>query len=194
MYRLILGVLCGMAWSVVAGLGPTALAAPQPYKLDKSHAFVTFTVSHFGFSDVHGLFQEFDADIMYDPDDVAASSVVLTIDAASVFTNWERRDNHIRNSDFLDVDFFPEIVFTSTRIESTGDTTAKLYGDLTMRDETHEEVFDITLTKVGELFDNEVVGFRATGVVERTKYGMEFGAPGISAEVPVVVTLEMSPE
>ena len=103
--------------------GP-ALAEPEPYVVDKSHAFVTFTVDHLGFSEVQGMFQEFDADIRLDPEAVETSSVRFVIDAASINTFWPERDKHIRGEDFLHVAEYPEIVFESTDITPTGGDTA----------------------------------------------------------------------
>src|SRR6056297_2273735 len=99
--------------AALAGLFLAIPAAAQPYVLDKSHAVISFTVDHLGFSDVKGVFQEFDAEIQLDPDAVENSSVRFVIDAASVNTFWPKRDEHIRGEDFLNVDAYPNIVFES---------------------------------------------------------------------------------
>ncbi|MEM1162192.1 MAG: YceI family protein, partial [Pseudomonadota bacterium] len=92
-------------------------AHAEPYAIDKSHAHVTFTVGHLGFSTTHGQFRKFDASVDFDPSSVEATKVSFTIDAASVDTFWEARDQHIRGKDFLDVENHPEITFVSTGVK-----------------------------------------------------------------------------
>lgn len=182
------------ALSAALAFGTISTASAEPYELDKSHTAVTFTVDHLGFSMTHGFFTEFDAEIDYDPENPENSSVVFTIDAASVNTLWAKRDEHVRNKDFLNVEKHPEIVFKSKSIEMTGDDTAKLTGDLTILDQTHEEVFDVTLRKSAPSpFDKTkiVSGFSASAVIDRTKYGVSYAAPVVGVEIPVTVELEI---
>ncbi|MGF1501095.1 MAG: YceI family protein [Paracoccaceae bacterium] len=186
------------ALAVAAALS-LALAAPavaEPYVLDKSHAHVTFTVGHLGFSDVHGQFREFDAEIDLDVDAIENSRVRFVIQSASVDTFWPARDEHIRGGDFLNAAQFPEIVFASTAIEPTGGETAKVTGDLTIRDVTREITFDAKLNKIGPSpFDasKTIAGFTITGEIDRTEFGITYAAPAVSAVIPVVISLEASP-
>jgi len=179
--------------------GALALAAPalaEPYVLDKSHAHVKFSVDHLGFSETHGQFREFDAEIDFDPENVEAARVRFVIDAASVDTFWEARDEHIRGGDFFDVANHPEIVFESTSVEPTGADTAKIRGNLTLRGVTREVVLDAKLNKLGPSpFDpsKTVAGFRVSGEIDRTEFGMTYAAPAVGVIVPIEVHLEMSP-
>ena len=173
-----------------------AIAEPEPYVVDKSHAFVSFTVDHLGFSDVKGLFESFDAQVRLDPEAVETSSLRFVIDAASVNTFWPKRDEHIRGGDFLEVETYPEIVFDSTEITPTGGDTADVTGNLTIRDVTREVTFEATLNKMGPSpFDPDktVAGFTATGVIDRTEFGVDYAAPAVGAMIPVTISLEMSP-
>lgn len=175
--------------------GP-AMAEPQAYVVDKSHAFVTFTVDHLGFSQVQGLFERFDAEVTLDPEAVETSSVRFVIDAASINTFWPKRDEHIRGGDFLEVETYPEIVFESTRITPTGGDTADVTGNLTIRDVTKEVTFEATLNKLGPSPfnpDQTIAGFTATGVIDRTAFGVSYAAPAVGAMIPVTISLEMSP-
>lgn len=186
--------------STVAAIG-LALAAPlpaaaEPQVVDKSHAFVTFTVDHLGFSQVHGLFERFDAEISLDPEQVEDSSVRFVIDAASINTFWPKRDEHIRGADFLDVSNHPEIVFESTAVKPTGGDTAEITGDLTIRGVTREVTFEAVLNKIGPSpFDpsTTIAGFTATGTIDRTEFGVSYAAPAVGVMIPVTVSLEMSP-
>ncbi len=185
--------------ALVAGLATAAHADPEPYKLDKSHTAVTFTVDHLGYSLTHGFFTKFDADIDYDPDAPEDSSIVFTIDAASIDTLWPARDKHVRNKDFLDIDKHPEIVFKSTKIEMTGDKTAKLTGDLTLIGETREETFDVEMRKSAPsplpgLDGRVVTGFQLTGEIDRTEYGMKYAAGAVGNVIPIKMSIEIYPE
>ncbi len=188
----------GVALALSLASSP-ALSEARDYRIDRSHAAVSFTVSHVGFSDTLGRFREFDADIRFDPDDPTASDnrVEFVIQAASIDTDWERRDDHIRSSDFLDADAHPEIRFVSTSIEPLGDDAdgrpmVRLVGDMTMRGATRPAAFDVVMNRRGEMRGREVIGFSATGTVDRTEFGIDF-LPAIGAEIQVWVSLEISP-
>ncbi|MEM7745912.1 MAG: YceI family protein [Pseudomonadota bacterium] len=171
-------------------------ASAAPFILDKSHAHVTFEVGHLGFSTVHGQFREFDADITFDPENVEATEVTFTINAASVDTLWEARDKHIRGADFLDVTNHPTITFSSTSVTPTGTDTADVTGDLTIRDVTQQVTFQAKLNKIGPSpFNAEqtIAGFTVTGEIDRTAFGVSYAAPAVSAIIPIQIELEMSP-
>jgi len=178
-----------------------SLSAPvlaAPYTLDKSHTAVTFKVDHLGYSMTHGFFTEFDADIDFDPDAPEKSSVVFTIDAASINTLWAARDKHVRGGDFLDVEKNPEIVFKSTSIEMTGEDTATLVGDLTILGKTQEETFDVQMRKsapspLPQLKGKVVTGFAITGEIDRTDYGVTYAAGAVGNEIPIRIDLEIYP-
>jgi len=178
--------------AVVLANAPTE-AAPRPYVMDRSHSAVLFEVSHGGFSGTYGRFREFSADILFDPDAIQNSRVTFRIKADSVYTDWEARDDHIRSDDFLDARDHPEIVFVSTNIEPLGEGKALLTGDLTLRGETSEQTFDVTLLKTGEFRGKQVVGLLAVGTIDRTLFGMDYAAPFVGTEMPVTIAVEMSP-
>ncbi|MEL6427158.1 MAG: YceI family protein [Pseudomonadota bacterium] len=171
-------------------------ATASAWTLDKSHAHITFSVSHLGFSDTQGAFREFEADITFDPEDISATEVSVTIDASSVDTFWEARDAHIRRADMLDVENHPTITFVSTGVEQTGDNTAVVTGDMTLLGETREVTFDAVLNNLGpNPFNPEktIAGFTLNGEIDRTEFGMGFGAPAIGTVIPVTINIEMSP-
>ena len=167
-----------------------------PYVMDKSHAHVTFTVNHLGFSSVHGQFRKFDAQIDFDPNNVEATSVSFQIDAASVETFWEARDKHIRSKDFLDVKNHPQITFATTSVVPTGAESAEITGDLTIRGTTRSITLNARLNKLGPSPFNPnqtIAGFTVTGQIDRTQFGVNYAAPAVSAIIPIQIELEMSP-
>lgn len=181
----------------LAALLTAGAAAAKPYRIDPDHTQITFTVSHLGFSLIHGQFRAFDMQIDFDPDDIEAATVELAIDAASIDTFSETRDRHTRTyRDLLNVESFPEIRFKSTGVRLTSAETADITGDLTIRDVTRSVTFKARLNRRGPSPIQrgvETIGFTVTGEVDRTEFGMSFAAPAVGAIVPVRIELEMSP-
>jgi polyisoprenoid-binding protein YceI len=185
------------ALAVAAALPLAAPVAAEPYVVDKSHAAVTFRVSHLGFADTHGVFRNFDAEIDFDPEAIEEASVSFTIDAASVDTFWAARDEHIRAADFLDVANHPEITFVSKEVRLISANEAELVGDVTIRGVTNEEVFTVVLNRMGPSpfnRDQTIAGFTVTGEIDRTDYGIDYAAPAIGTVMPIRIDLEASPK
>lgn len=182
-----------------AALAVAMIASPlaaQPWVVDKSHAHVTFEVSHLGFSNTQGVFREFAAEIDFDPENMESASVAFTINAGSVDTFWAKRDEHIRSADFLDVENHPEITFVSKSVSLKGDNVAEVTGDVTMKGVTNEETFTAEMLKLAPSPfnpDKTIAGFVIEGEIDRTKYGVAYGAPAIGVVMPVKLHLEISP-
>jgi len=174
---------------------PLAVSA-APWTIDPSHTTIGFSINHLGFSTTNGIFSDYSADIDFDPENIEASSVSLTIKAESINTFWAARDEHVRSPDFLNVAEHPEITFVSTGITKTGDNTADITGDLTIVGVTNSVTLNATMNKLGpNPFnpDATVAGFDLSGVIDRTDFGVGFGAPAIGAEMPVTISLEIAP-
>jgi polyisoprenoid-binding protein YceI len=168
----------------------------EPYVVDKSHAAMTFMANHLGFSVVHGVFRDFDAQIDFDPQAVERTRVRFVVRTESVETFWPARDADLRGPNFFDVERFPEMVFESTSVSPTGRDTAEIKGNLTLRGITRPITLEAKLNKLGPSPFNprlEIAGFTVTGQVRRTDFGMNFAAPAIGAMIPIRVDLEMSP-
>ncbi len=183
------------ALPVVAVLSAAPFAAAaQDWAVDPSHTSIFFEVDHLGFSTVTGTFREIAAEVAFDPDDVAATTVEVTIDAASVDTFFAARDEHIRAADFLDVEAHPQITFVSKSVTLEGETEATVVGDLTMKGVTQEVTFAGTLNQIGAnpfMPGQEIAGFTLTGEIDRTAFGIDFGAPVIGAVLPVTINVEL---
>lgn len=176
-------------------LAPFAASA-APWAIDKSHALISFSVNHLGFSTTRGVFENYDATIDFDPDNIAATKVEIVIDAASVNTFFGKRDDHIRNQDFFDVKKHPTMTFTSTKVTKTGDETATVDGNMTILGVTKPVSFSAKLVKMGpHPFDpsKQIAGMEITGEIDRTQFGMKKFAPAIGAVIPFTFDLEMSP-
>jgi polyisoprenoid-binding protein YceI len=154
----------------------TEYPAVGTYAIDPSHTQLGFAVRHMAVSKVRGRLSKFDGtiDIAEDPVD---SKVSLTIDATSVDTRDENRDNHLRTNDFFDVENHPTWTFTSTAIAAAGPTEWKVTGDLTIRGVTRPVTLDVTLEGVvKDPYGNHRVGFSASTEINREDFDVSFGA------------------
>ena len=170
-----------------------ALAAPEKYVLDPSHSQVVFTYKHLGYSTTYGMFARFEGEIMFDQEDPAASSVTVSIPLQSMFTGWEERFEHFMSEDFFGAGEGDMITFTSTGIDVTGDNTARITGDLTIKDTTKSVVLDASLNQAmaHPMNDGQPwAGFDATTTLNRSDFGVDEFAPYVSDEVQVMISIE----
>lgn len=182
--------------ALASALAALPAQAAQRWIMDKAHSSITFQADHLGFSVAQGRFRDFDAEILFDPDNLAATEVTVTIDAASVDTAWPDRDREVRSRVFLNTEEHPTITFVSTTVRPTGEATADIVGDLTMIGQTRRVTFKGTLIRMAPSPFNAkqiIAGFVAEGVIERAQWGMTFGGSAFAASVPVRFDLEISP-
>ncbi len=126
--------------------GISALFAQKTgWTLDKAHSSVGFSVKHMVVSEVTGNFKEFDVSFTSTKSDFTDASVDATIKVASINTDNEKRDGHLKTDDFFNAEKFPLITFKSTSFEKVGDNKYKITGDLTIRDITKKVTFDATV-------------------------------------------------
>ena len=169
-----------------------AVAAPEKYTLDSSHSQIVFSYNHLGFSTGYGMFSGFAGEIMFDQEDPANSSVSVSMPVKSMLTGWQERFDHFMSEDFFDATDDEMVSFTSTGIEVTGDTTAKITGDLTLNGVTKPVVLDAKLNQVGDhpMAGKPWAGFDATTTLVRSDYNLGQFAPFVSDEVPVMISIE----
>lgn len=182
--------LLAAAFSVAAVTA--AVAAPEKYTLDSSHSQIVFSYNHLGFSTGYGMFSGFAGEIMFDQEDPASSSVTVSMPVKSMLTGWQERFDHFMSKDFFDATDDEMVTFTSTGIEVTGDTTAKITGDLTLNGVTKPVVLDAVLNQAGEhpMAGKPWAGFSATTTLKRTDFDLGMFAPYVSDEVAVEISLE----
>jgi polyisoprenoid-binding protein YceI len=161
---------------------------------------VTFRVRHLGVAWVSGEFREFTGSFTFDTTNLAAASARLTIQTASVDTENERRDNHLRSPDFFAADSFPQITFQSRNVErGTAPGMYRLVGDLTIRGITRPITLDVEVTGMrtiqGQQGRTVVAGFSLSGRVNRFDYGLRWnnvieGTYVVADEVRIQVDIE----
>lgn len=145
------------------------------WTLDPTHSELGFKIRHLMISNVSGSFKNFSAEVETDDADFNTAQISLEAEMASIFTNNEQRDAHLRNSDFFEVDKHPVLKFKSTRMEKTDPDSFTLHGLLTMKGVTkpvrlHLEYSGVTKDPWG----NERVGFVITGKINRSDWGVNF--------------------
>jgi polyisoprenoid-binding protein YceI len=189
---------------VADATAPTAAKVPAgSYTLDKTHASITFRVDHLGFSNYTARFKSFDARLQFDPADLSASSVTATIDPRSLdldnpppgFTDA------LLGEKWLDAAQFPEMVFRSSKVESTGANTFRILGDFTLHGVTQPLVLDAIYNGgyEGHPMDPHArIGFSAQGSLQRSAFGIAYGIPapgttmGVSDRVEIIIEAEFS--
>ncbi|MCB1036061.1 MAG: YceI family protein [Acidobacteria bacterium] len=146
------------------------------YKIDPNHSDTGFTIRHL-VSKVRGNFTGFSGTVQYDSASPESGSVTFEIDAASINTGNEQRDNHLRSAEFFDVEKFPKITFTSKSFKKTGDQTFDVAGTLTMHGVSKEIVLPVSfLGEAGDPWGNTRAGFETSIVLNRKDYGINWNA------------------
>lgn len=194
---IVAGVAIG---GLMAGMGVPTETAPAAapteatrFKVDNVHSSVIFRIKHLGVSNFHGRFNKISGEFVWDGSKPENSTFNMTIDAASIDTNNQGRDNHLKSADYFNVKEFPEITFKSRSLARHGDDW-ELVGDLTLLGKTRE-------VKAKFVFNGEkdageragyVAGFDAMFTIKRSDFGMNEGIAngGLSDEVGVIVGIE----
>lgn len=168
------------------------------WKIDASHSSVGFSVTHMVISETEGKFETFSGTVKTTSDDFENAKISVTIDPATINTGDNRRDKHLKNPDFFDVEKFKEMTFTSTSMKKTGDKTYVLKGNLMMHGVTKPVELNVDYRgTVKDPWGNTRAGFRAEGKLDRYEWGLKYGgvmeAGGlvIGQHVTLTINLEL---
>lgn len=172
------------------------------WQIDYAHSHIGFSARHMMVSRVRGEFDSFSGEIKLDEEQPENTEVFIQIDADSINTRQDDRDGHLRSPDFLDAENYPHITFRSKRVDVTGEDSAKLVGDLTIRDVTREVTLDVTYQgQAKSPFGNAVAaGFQAETTINRTDWGLtwnamiETGGVLVGEEIQITIELELTQE
>lgn len=188
--RLVSAALLVMPLLTVA---PELQAAPEQYVLDTQghHAFIQFKIKHLGYSWLMGRFDNFTGGFTLDADAVDKSSVKVDIDVASLNTNHAERDKHLRSPDFFNVAKFPQATFVSTKIEKTGEHTANITGNLTLKGVT--KPVTLTTTYIGggdDPWGGHRQGFEATTEIRLKDFGIDYDLGPAAQTAQIYISAE----
>ena len=178
----------------------TATTATTTYTIDKAHSEATFQVRHL-LTKVRGRFSDFEGIIQYDANNPERSSVKATIQATSIDTNEADRDTHLRSADFFDVEQYPTLTFTSTRVTKKGGESFDVVGDLTIHGVTRPVMLNVSfLGKAKDPWGNERLGFEAETTINRKDFGLswnaalETGGFLVGDEVKITLSVQALPQ
>lgn len=170
------------------------------WKVDGAHSEVGFSVKHMMVSKVKGTFDQFTAEIEANPTDLTTASIQFKIDVASINTRNNDRDNHLRSADFFDVEQYPNLTFTSSKIEKTDEDEYKVTGDVSLHGVTKQETFNVTFEGLAKdpMSGAEKAGFSAEGKIKRSDYGLTWNAAletgGVLVGDDIKITIEIQAE
>jgi len=183
--------------TLITGIFIFGVAEASEWSIDPVHSSIGFSVKHMMVSTVRGNFGKYESKISFDPAKPGSFSAELSIDAASVFTGVEKRDDHLRSADFFDVANYPKITFKSRKLESLGNGHYSVSGDLTIRDVTKEIVLE------GEGFNSmyktpwgkTVTAVSARSTINREEFNVMFNAAleggGVVVSNEVILEIEL---
>lgn len=177
---------------VLIALGSAASAAER-YLIDTAgaHAFIQFRIPHLGFSWLHGRFNDFEGEFTFDPADPARSSVEVKIDTASIDSNHQRRDDHLRGEDFLNTAAFPQASFRSTAFIPLGDDRYRLEGELELLGRTAPIAIEVVQIGAGtDPWGGYRRGFEGKTTLTLADWGIDYDLGPSARAVELTLSIE----
>ncbi len=164
--------------------------AQDQWKIDPAHSSLNFNISHSGISMVNGKFTDYTGVLNIQGEDFESANIDFTVQIASLNTNVEMRDNHLKSADFFEVETYPTMTFKSSKILATGKPDYYLlHGKLTIKDVTKDVIFDVQYGGKVASDDGEKIGVKATTTIDRFDYNIDYDpmALGIGKDVTIIV-------
>ena len=171
-----------------------AISAQTTWKADPAHSNINFSVSHLMISEITGKFGEFDIVATTADDSFSQPSFTVSIPIKSINTGVDRRDDHLKSDDFFAVESHPEMTFTSTAVEKTGENTFKINGDLSLHGITKSVSLEGKLNGIitDERSQKLKAGLKISGTINRQDFEVGMDSPTIGDEVVIVINMEMA--
>jgi len=174
----------------------TVWASEEEYIIDKSHFSIGFLVEHVGYAKTLGMFRDIDGSYIHDVKNKKINDINIIINTDSVFTNDEKRDEHLKSPDFLHVDKYPEMVFKATDIKINNDETI-INGNLTLLGITRPLVLTGKINKIGKypfggIIKPYVMGISAKGTIKRSDHAMMYAIKDnlVGDEIELIIEFE----
>jgi polyisoprenoid-binding protein YceI len=187
MFRFVLALITALA--MIGG----AAAQSGTWQIDPNHSAAQFSVKHLGVSTVRGAFTKVSGSATYDPSDPAKTTLNATIDASSIDTRVQMRDNDLRSPNFLDAQKFATITFQSRQAKAAGPGKLQITGDLTIHGVTKEVVLDVDgpSAPIKDPWGNQRIGASASTKINRKDFGVN-GAPGVVGDdISITIDTEL---
>lgn len=186
MKRLFLPLLLSLAFA--------GSATAAQYNIDANHTQVTFTYSHFGYSNLTGRFVGVTGQFDFDPAKPENSSIKVELPMSTLSTGVPKLDAHLSNADFFDIEKFPTAGFASTKVTVLGGGKLSVAGDLTLHGVTRPVVFAVKVnqTSIHPMRKTPAAGFDATAVIKRSEFGVSRMVPAVPDDVTLTISMEAS--
>ena len=179
---------------IICFTGSIQLAdAADTYEIDTAHSMILFRAKHSGVSYNYGRFNEFTGKLMIDETDISKSMVEFEVKTASVDTANEKRDQHLRSSDFFSAKQFPIITFKSTKVSMKDgkEDLLEITGDVELLGVKKSITVDVEITGKAKGRQGEpLIGFESIFTIKRSEFGMTYGAGAVSDDIRLIVTIE----
>lgn len=151
--------------------------ATKKWSLDPTHSELQFKAKHLMITNVTGAFSKIAAQAETEEDDFSNAKVSFSAETASINTNNEQRDGHLKSADFFESEKFPNIKFESTKMEKNGDDKFTMHGNLTIKDVTKPVKLNVEFAGIQkDPYGNTKAGFSVNGKINRTEYGLTWNA------------------
>jgi polyisoprenoid-binding protein YceI len=178
-----------------------SISAQGIWTVDPVHSKIGFSVTHLVISEVDGRFKDFKGTIVSGKPDFTDAKIDFTVDVASISTENDMRDKHLKSDDFFNAEKFPQMTFSSNSLKNVGGNKYVLEGDLKIRDVTKKVKFDVIFGgTMKDPMGNTRAGFKAIATINRFDYGLkwnaltETGGAVVSQDVNVTLNLEFALE
>lgn len=185
-------LISALAIAATFALSGPAYAA-DIYVFDKGHTEIRFSWNHMGINLMSGMILDFDGTLNFDAAAPENSKLRFSARTNSLWTHVKELDEHLMGADFFDVARYPEIRFATTKVEKTGEKTAKITGDLTIKGVTKPVTLDTELNFMGPhpYFKKPALGFHARTTIKRSDFKVDSGIPFVSDEIEITINTEM---
>jgi len=185
--------------TLIITLALPAMAMAAIWNIDPDHSNVGFKIKHLMVSNVKGSFDKYKGTVDLNEKDITKSKVQVTIETASINTNVQKRDEHLRSADFFDVATYPVMTFVSKKVTKSGKDKLKVSGDLTLHGITKEVVLSVNefSKESKDPWGNIRRGASATATINRKDFGLgwnkvlETGGVLVGEEVNIILEIEM---
>lgn len=178
-------------------LGSLAAFSQTTWTNDPAHSRLGFVVKHLTVSEIDGRFANFSVKVTTSKADYSDAQIDVEAQVASIDTDVEARDNHLRSADFFDAEKYPTLTFKSSSLKKTGKNKGKLYGNLTFHGVTKPVVLDVDYfgTVINSMNNAETAGFKIQGEIKRSDFNLGANYPEalISDKIKIVANVEFSP-
>lgn len=197
--KLKITLIAGLALLSQGVIAQGTEAAASQWQVDGVHSSVRFSVTHLVISEVEGSFKVYSGSIQNANTDFSDAKIEFAVDVASIDTDNEMRDSHLKSEDFFNAEAHPQMTFKSTSFKALGNNKYTLEGDLTIRGVTRRVSFDTTYGgKAKDGYGNTKVGFKATTAIDRTEFGLkwnmatEAGGLTVGEEITIQLNLQFA--